>query len=48
MEAHDMAEAIAYELNEGTWTAHAVWDTIEFTNEDGEKFRLVVDKVEDF
>jgi hypothetical protein len=47
MDEIEMAEALAFALNEPEcWKATANWGDIEFTNEDGEKFRLTVEKIE--
>jgi hypothetical protein len=43
----EMAEAIAHVLNDGSWKAKAELGDIDFTNEDGERFLLTVEKVED-
>ncbi len=42
-----MAAAIAFALNRDSWKAKAELGDIEFENEDGEKFRLIVERVED-
>lgn len=47
MDEDAMAAAIAFELNKGCWKAESSFEEIDFTNEDGEKFRLTVEKVED-
>lgn len=47
MDENMMASAIAFELNRDCWKAEASFDEIEFTNEDGERFRLTVEKIED-
>lgn len=46
MDAWEMAGAIAFELNKGTWKARSDLDEIEFTNEHGEMFRLTVTAVD--
>lgn len=52
MDEGEMACAIAYELDRDPWKAEGLdIGEIEFINEDGEKFRLTVEKLkagEDF
>jgi hypothetical protein len=43
MDAEEMAGAIAYELNKDGWKAVQDGDAIEFTNENGEAFRITVE-----
>ena len=48
MDAWNAAAAIAYELNKGQWKAeHDGMDEIVFTNEDGERFKLIVESIDE-
>jgi len=49
MDEGEMALAIAHELDRGAWTALGLdIGEIFFTNEDGEKFLITVEKVDKF
>lgn len=48
MDEYEMAGAIAFELNKGTWTATDIGlGETQFTNEHGERFTIVVTKEEE-
>lgn len=49
MDEFDMADAIAFALNADSWTAeYAGLNEVNFTNEDGDKYVIRVEKVEEF
>ena len=47
MDFIEAAEVIAFALNVDTWKAEADCGDVIWTNEDGEKFRLTVDKIDE-
>lgn len=47
MDNDSMTAALAFELNKDGWKATAYWNEIDFINENDEKFKLTVEKIEE-